>query len=180
MQTGLTAEEKEQKEQRVFDEAMRRVKESYWRDLRFAGHQVNVQVVPSGRPPHPYGQDYQAVKKILGKSARQLSLQHPDILQLKQNAQHMDRRIGTTIFVKCSSCPHCIQNPIKTSPELMSTLRSFPSPSPSPSHPGHFTTYKESLQIPVNPCQHLPLYISKGFGRCAEDKYNYLFTSKAE
>ena len=181
-QSNLQEGEKEEKEHQVFNEAMRRIKDSYWRDLTFAGRTVNVAIEPSGSPPNPYGQEYIPMKEKLSCSATKMKREHGAVLKEQhEHSQHLDRRIGTLIFTKCTKCEHCKSNPVRCSQELMDTLRNFPSPFPSEVHEEHFVTFKEALAAPRTlPCQHLPQYHAKDLGRCQVNGCKYTFTSKSD
>ena len=179
-QTGLSEEERRLKGDMVFDAAMALLKDRYWSDVSFAQRRVDVRCEKSGAPPNPYGRDYDRVKDVLGGSLKKLK-DNPDINQdYLFAARHMDRRIGMILFSKCSDCAHCLRHPPTCSSDLMSAIRNFPSPSPGQEE-GHFNTYCESSEQPFcPPCEHLPLFHSKGFGRCDRDGCKYVFTSKKD
>ncbi|XP_011674671.2 uncharacterized protein LOC105443326 [Strongylocentrotus purpuratus] len=182
-QPGLSGDELQNKESMVFNSAMAKVKDIYWRNLRFAGQRVTVHVEPSGEAPHPYGQDYGKVKLAINKSARQLrqSDLYPEFTFM---SKHIDKRIGTVIFAKCdgADCCHCADHPPSLSAEDMAIMRKFPSPKPSVDHPGHFETFLEALSSTsnVSPCEHMPIYQEKGLGRCCKEGCRYVYTSKKD
>ena len=98
---------KKAKEHMVFDHAMNTIKDVHWKGVKFARRKVTVEVEPSGARPHPYGQDFQEVKKVIGGSARRRhqSTFNDEFMFL---AKHMDKRIGTIILTKCdeATCSH--------------------------------------------------------------------------
>ena len=57
---------KKAQEHMVFDHAMNTIKDVHWKGVKFARRKVTVEVEPSGARPHPYGQDFQEVKKVIG------------------------------------------------------------------------------------------------------------------
>ncbi|XP_072168657.1 uncharacterized protein [Diadema setosum] len=181
-QQRLEPEDRLLKEHRVFNLAMDRIKNSYWKDLTFAGNPVTVVVEESGAGHGRYGADYQEVKQALGGSARQLrSSGLNDEYQFVVG--HMDKRIGMAIFTKCKkpSCGHCRDHPPSLSAEEMDHLRKFPSPAPSLTHEGHFKTFIESHEGTRSlPCQHMPAFTAKQLGRCSEGSCRYVFGSKKD
>ena len=100
-------EEKKAKEHMIFDHAMNTIKDVHWKSVKFARRKVTVEVEPSGARPHPYGQDFQEVKEVIGGSARRLrqSTFNDEFMFL---VKHMDKRIGTIILTKCdeATCSH--------------------------------------------------------------------------
>lgn len=180
--SGLTTEEKRQKEHVVFNEAMRRVKDAYWAKVKFAGEVINTHVIPSEQAEGGYGVQYQVTKTIIAKSALQLR-QHREIHGHHSfNSRHLDRRIGTIIYSKCTSqqCQHCSSHPPQLSADIMATLRRFPSPRPS-SIPEHFMSLREVLAAErAATCDHLPLFRIKGLGRCEVRDCRYVFTSQSD
>ena len=147
-QTGIDATTRLNKEHVVFNAAMAKVKDTYWKDLQFAGHRVTIEVEPSGKEPHPHGVDYNSTTELLAKSTSRIRRDNPALLQeVRRNARHLDRRIGTLIFARCSAatCEHCTVNPQRCSHELMKILQDFPMPTPSQTHDGHFRTFQESF-----------------------------------
>ncbi|XP_071478062.1 uncharacterized protein [Diadema antillarum] len=179
----LSAEEKLAKENAVFDAAMSRIKDSYWRNVQFTGKDITVVVEPSGAPPQPYGEDFATVKEVIngsGRRLRQSDLSH----EYSFMAQHMDKRIGMVIFTKCDerNCEHCRNNPPLLSSDDMQLLRNFPTPKPSEDFPGHFATFLEVIATPNSaaPCEHMPQFQMKGLGRCQRDGCRYVFTSQKD
>ena len=96
--------------------------------------------------------------------------------------RHLDRRIGMSIFAKCTraDCEHCSAHP-PTAMEMVEAVKGFPSPTPSVDFPGHFMSMIEALVAPREPnCEHLPKFQEKGLGRCQIDGCKYVFTSLAD
>ena len=151
---------------------------------RTEGFIVSVKVEPSGKEPHPHEVDYNSTKELLAKSASKFRRDNPELLEeVRRNARHLDIRIGTRIFTKCSdaTCEHCSSNPQRCSHELMNILHDFPTPTPSQTHDSHFCTFQESLSVSRHPpCEHLPLFQEKGLGHCSEDQCKYVFTSRSD
>ncbi|XP_041466293.1 uncharacterized protein LOC121416841 [Lytechinus variegatus] len=179
-QSGLSAEERLRKEHQVFNKAAASIRDIHWRHLQFNGQRVNVCCVPSGVTSG--SEEYDRIKQALGGSGK--TLKDSDYYNdFKFCMSHIDRRIGTVIFSKCQQdeCTHCMRNPPRASPGLMDCLRSFPTPQPSTTAPGHFLTFKESLLAPrAEPCEHLPQYRSKGLGRCCIPGCKYVFSSQKD
>lgn len=98
-QAGLSDVELQDKESMVFNLAMAKAKDIYWRNLCYAGQHVTVHVESSADAPRPNGQDNGNMRPVINKSARQLrqSDLYPEFTFM---SKHIDKRIGKDIFAK--------------------------------------------------------------------------------
>lgn len=175
-QSGLAPEEKENKEKRVFDIAMKALA-MYWRNVNFASIPPSINVVPCGQEKDAEWNEYNRVHTAVSGALYKMRA-CPDVEdELSFLSSHMDRRIGTLVFTKCNSaCGFCVDS--ANDDQLLSLMKSFPSPAPSNVLDGHFATFIESLSLPR--CQtdeHMPAVLEKNLGKC-NHCYNFMFTSK--
>ena len=175
-QQRLTKEALLAKEDQVFDAALRTL-ERYWADLKYGGVKIDVDHKSSQAPETPYTQeDKNTMHALLTGPYKNIK----DAIHIHEEMEffkiHVDRRVGMVLFTKCNSqdkCRHCEQNPINNI-KAVDTYKRFPSPTPSPSHPGHFNTFLESLTIPQqSPDQHMPKVQEKNLGKCEDCRYMY-------
>lgn len=181
-QQALPPDVRVQQEHTVFNAAMTQIQRSYWNNFSYADRPVSVIVEESGAAPHPYGADYDEVKKVVTGSARQLRRSNLDT-EYQFVTKHMDKRLGTLIFSKCAgqTCRHCSEHPAQLAEKDMATFRSFPTPTPSTSHEGHYKSFIESLRdAPSPPCAYMPTFIEKHLGRCSEEACQYVFGSQKD
>lgn len=134
-QSGLTAQERANMEKIVFDNAMEKLS-SYWRPVTFSSLPLDVRVVKCGDEEGTWN-DYDYVYSAVSGPAYKLQ-QCPDVqVELGYMTKHMDRRVGAIMFTKClEPCDDC-GVPVSDH-QLVSIVKSFPSPLPSTTLPGHF------------------------------------------
>ncbi|KAJ8020324.1 hypothetical protein HOLleu_39890 [Holothuria leucospilota] len=182
--TGLTEEEKEEKEVIVFDTAMDRCAE-YWEGATFDGYQVEVASEYCKGQDFPWA-DYDKVHAALQNPTKASMKNHPEILsELKFIAAHCDRRLGEFTLMKCmeQSCTFCREHPVRNTNAMEEILgRGMPTPTvnsllQTPSR--HFYTFREAMERPFQPAdEDMELYKTLNLGRCSQCRY--VFTSKKD
>ncbi|KAJ8019969.1 hypothetical protein HOLleu_41765 [Holothuria leucospilota] len=183
-QTGLTEEEKEEKEVIVFDTAMDRCAE-YWEGATFDGYQVEVASEYCKGQDFPWA-DYDKVHAALQNPTKASMKNHPEILsELKFIAAHCDRRLGEFTLMKCMEqlCTFCHEHLVRNTNAMEEILgRGMPTPTvnsllQTPSR--HFYTFREAMERPFQPAdEDMELYKTLNLGRCSQCRY--VFTSKKD
>ena len=64
MQTKLSPDAIKDKEKVVFDNAMAKIEEAYWKDACFDGFNVDISIIPCGEDDLIF-KDYEGIKKVL-------------------------------------------------------------------------------------------------------------------
>ena len=182
-QSGLTADERADKEHKVFDNAMRHAAKLWNNDFTIAGHRVQAEVVPCAATPTPFNDmaDFELWCRIANTHvdrkdkivARLTKLGVPpsrervkamvDITsRMRFFTRHCDRRSEFLLFSKCDgSCSSgwCKANPRRpqTKPffDLISRHGNYFTPQHDESAPGSYKTYMQVRDSKVS-CKFVP------------------------
>ena len=111
-QSGLSSEELREKEAKVFDQAMKEICETYWKDVTFNDAEVTSRFQGSLEVNAPFN-DYDEIHKLLSGSMNVLRKHTELINEIKFMVNHMERKSHEIIFSKCnnSNCFHCSKLP---------------------------------------------------------------------
>lgn len=126
---SISDDEKEVKEHQVFNSAMQKLEDTYWRNVKHDGQPINVSHVPSGDEELVY-MDFRKIHSIVsnGKSMAELQ-RHPEIYEEYQyTMSHVDRRIGMSIYLNCDNptCDPCaMRTPIRNL-DGVAIIKDFP------------------------------------------------------
>ncbi|XP_071949802.1 uncharacterized protein [Antedon mediterranea] len=177
-QQGLSEDEQQQKECRMYDIAMQTLG-NYLSNVEFGGLPINVQYIPSSGQELPYA-DYNEVYAVMssnsGKVYRESQLQDEVNFMLK----HIDKRIGFISFIKCldNTCSHCTANPIIANDILRPIIQAGGFPSPMCNEKGdHYLTFNEVIGLPS--WDTTDMAMRAPVGRCRFCP-SYTFSSNAE
>lgn len=146
---ALKSDEQKQKEAIVFDEAIKEVCETYWKDVTNNGHPVKAVGVPCIQTEGNFHyKDHDEIASLLKKPIRQLRDDKESLKELEFLLNHVDRKNNELVFMKCSdgSCDHCTLHPVRAK-KLFKFLNGNKmllfNPMESDQHPGHYYTFLE-------------------------------------
>ena len=184
-QSGLTSEERSNKNAKMLDEAANQLVH-HWENITYDGHAVVPMTVPSNNTSRSYC-DHQRVEKCVHANVKALR-EDPDLLPLVREFQflclHADRRRNSISFVKCQlfrpgrECNWCLSHPPVDCPayQFEKSIGGFCfDPMPSEDHPNHYMTYLEMVDRKKYDYQH-DLF---GIGKCSICP-NWWFSSATE
>ena len=143
--SGITTQEKQKKEARVFDEAIKQVCNAYWQDVKFATFPVLAVPIPCISDKPEYYTDYEEAHTCLQGPLR--NIRKPDnaklLSELKFMVKHMVWRKNELIFRKCEDplCSHCSSKPVCTTTAFEFLKRRkfiMFEPQESEQHSGHY------------------------------------------
>ena len=175
---GLSTEEKQTKEARVFDCAMQEVCHSHWKDASFNSFPVMAVPIPciSESDKVECYNDYSEMYSLLKGPLRNIAKQPTHLKELKFMMKHLDRRKNELTFRKCDDplCLHCVSKPVRATAALgFLQGRKFCmfEPQKSKKHPGHYSTFLEMCEeepddLLSNMGQEMPSVKDKQLGRC--------------
>lgn len=146
---AFKSDERKQKEAIVFDEAIKEVCETYWKDVTYNGHPVKAVGVPCIQTEGNFHyKDHDEIASLLKKPIRQLRDDKESLKELEFLLNHVDRKNNELVFMKCSdgSCDHCTLHPVRAK-KLFKFLNGNKmllfNPTESDQHPGHYYTFLE-------------------------------------
>ena len=146
--SGISDEERSQKEAEVFDKAIDQLCQTYWADATFDGYPVFRRIIPCLSSSCGEYDDYNAVHEFIRAPIRDLESSQSQKFskELRFMIKHMDRRHNELIFIKCEDhdCNHCQQSPVqaKRAFQFLKEQQIFFVPTPTDNHPGHYHTMK--------------------------------------
>eukprot|EP00756_Hemistasia_phaeocysticola_P019901 Hpha_TRINITY_DN15688_c1_g5::TRINITY_DN15688_c1_g5_i4::g.101451::m.101451 len=113
-QTQLTEKQMRDKEIRLFDTALDRVKNA-WDKVRYASYAPVIRVIPASSPPGVEIKDVQQLWKASNTAIKASETLKGMLKEWKQAAAHMDRRANLFALVRCKEqdCPYCSQTPVR-------------------------------------------------------------------
>ena len=167
---GLGVDEVKRKEGQVFDNAMKMIRDVYWKDATFNGFDVDVNVAFSFEKSTPFN-DYGIIHNLMTGSVSNLLHNTELIRELRFMYNHINKKSNEIIFQKYykPNCSNCTSSPViatKVWDHLNERDFKWPNPVPSLAHPGHFKTFMEieSDAAPYTPgVNGLPFFI-EGWG----------------
>ena len=144
-QSGLSNDERKEKEKKVFDRAMLDIENNFWKNASFDSFSVESDVIKCNEDELLFN-DFERVKQCLKSPLRNLSEFKDIVCEYKKMFLHIDRHLNEIIFVKCNDKSCCGDFRADRVKEYFGGKVEFPSPSFSKVYKEHYNTFlQESL-----------------------------------